>query len=131
MKKEITTRTDIEFLVNAFYTKAKKDEIIGHFFTEVVNISWETHIPKIVNFWEAVLLDNPVYRGNPMTAHIELDQKSKLNPEHFEQWKKLFGETLDEHFVGENVDKAKTRADIMGNLMMYKIERSRADFFIQ
>ena len=131
MKKEITTRADIEFLVDAFYTKVKKDKIIGHFFSEVINLSWEVHIPIMVNFWESVLLDNSVYKGNPMLAHIELDKKSPLNPEHFEQWRKLFGETLDEHFKGENVEKAKTRADLMGNLMMYKIEKSREDYFIQ
>ena len=40
MKKDIKNRTDIKLLVDTFYYKVKTDKLIGHFFTEVVQIHW-------------------------------------------------------------------------------------------
>ena len=62
MKPDITNRTDIEKLIILFYEKVKKDTVIGFIFTDVVPINWEHHIPLIVDFWETILLDNPVYK---------------------------------------------------------------------
>lgn len=131
MKREIETREDVEFLVDSFYTKVKKDELIGHFFTEVVELSWEKHIPVMINFWSTILLGDMSYKGNPMLPHIALDKKSQLNPIHFERWHQLFHKTLDENFKGKKVEKAKKRAQLMGDLMIFKIEQSRDKHFIQ
>lgn len=131
MKRLIKGREDIEFLVDEFYRKVKKDEIIGYIFNEVINFSWDVHIPIMVSFWESILLDKATYKGNVMMQHIELNKKSPLKPEHFEQWKKLFFETLDENFEGEKVEEAKKRADSMAALMMYKIDQSSNRNFIQ
>lgn len=131
MKRLIKGREDIEFLVDEFYRKVKKDEIIGYIFNEVINFSWDVHIPIMVNFWDSILFDKGTYKGNVMMQHIELNKKSPLKPEHFEQWKKLFFETLDENFEGEKVEEAKKRADSMAALMMYKIDQSSSRNFIQ
>lgn len=84
--KDITTRADIEKLIVAFYDKVKVDAVIGYIFTEVVKIDWPHHIPIIVNFWEAILLDNPVYTKNAMEVHYTLNEKEPLTPEHFKKW---------------------------------------------
>ena len=57
MKKDIENRQDIELLLNRFYEKVFKDDLIGRFFTEVVPLNLETHLPIIADFWESVLLD--------------------------------------------------------------------------
>lgn len=131
MKKEITSRADIELLVDEFYKKVVKDEIIGSFFTEVVELDWDQHIPIMYRFWETMLLDNMIYKGNPMLVHIDLHKKSPLTKAHFDRWKALFFATLDEHFTGERVDEAKRRAENMASLMLYKIEQSENPNFIQ
>jgi truncated hemoglobin YjbI len=52
MKKQIQSREDIEFLVDAFYKKVLKNTLIGHFFTEVAQFGLEQHMPVMYSFWE-------------------------------------------------------------------------------
>ena len=130
MKKELTDRADIEHLVDEFYKKVLQDGLIGHFFTQVVQISWEKHMPVMYQFWESVLLGQASYRGNAMLPHLSLNRKSPLRPEHFERWQKLWHETLDEHFTGEKVAEAKRKAEQMALLMQFKIEKSGEEGFI-
>ncbi len=126
MKTDIINREDIIKLIDAFYIKVKKDKEIGHFFTEVIPIDWGHHMPVIYDFWESVLLDNPIYKGNPMEKHIALDGKSRMEKEHFDQWIRLFTETVDEQFTGEKAELAKNRAHQIRSLMAYKVQQSRS-----
>jgi hemoglobin len=48
---DITTRQDIELLVDKFYGQVIEDDIIGEFFTGVVKLDWTVHIPIMYNFW--------------------------------------------------------------------------------
>lgn len=130
-KQDIQNRADIEILVDSFYKKVLQNEIIGHFFTEVVEISWERHIPVMYSFWESVLLGIAGYKGNPVLKHIALHQKEKLTQTHFGEWKRLFFETLDELFEGEKVEEAKKKVEMMEQLMLYKIKASEGRFFVQ
>ncbi|RYE23428.1 MAG: group III truncated hemoglobin [Sphingobacteriales bacterium] len=129
--KEIDDRADIQLLVESFYERVKRDELIGHIFNNAHNFSWDTHIPVMVNFWETILLDTGRYHGNPMLTHIELNKREPLLSPHFERWIKLFSEMLDEHFTGSRVEEAKKRADSMALLMQYKIGQSSKPGFIQ
>ena len=129
--QDIQTKSDIEVLVNAFYEKALTDESIGHFFTKVVQLSFEEHLPTIYSFWDSVLFGTMTYRGNPMLKHIALHQKQALDKVHFDRWLQLFFETVDEHFQGEKADEAKQKATNMANLMLFKIGQSGSQYFIQ
>ena len=120
-KFDISTRADIVNLVHAFYEKAIIDEVIGVFFTEVVVLDFDTHLPKIINFWTAMLLDDHSYKGNPMIKHIELSRKKSLNTDHFERWISLWDNTIDHFHEGPLASEAKTRASQIGGLMMHKI----------
>jgi hemoglobin len=122
---DITHRKDLELLIDAFYKKALKDELIQHFFTEVVQLDWEQHIPLIVDFWESSLLGTGNYKGNPMSAHLQLDRKSPLEPAHFDRWLKLWEETVNENFDGETANLAISRAQQIAQLMQFKIEQER------
>lgn len=125
MKKDIETRADIEQLTIAFYEKVKLDATIGFIFTEVVPINWEHHIPVIVDFWESILLDNPVYKKNAMEVHYELNKKVPLQKEHFESWLRLFTSTVDELFEGKVAKEAKIRAGSIAGLMLFKMSSAR------
>jgi len=130
-KRVISDKRDIEFLVDAFYLKVKADGLIGPIFNDEFNFKWETHIAVMVSFWETMLLDEVTYKGNPMLSHIELNKRVPLKPEHFERWKQLFFETLDENFEGKRVDEAKRRVLAMEGLMQIKIAQSLNKGFIQ
>jgi hemoglobin len=122
-KPDITTRPDIENLMTSFYEKVKTDPVIGFFFTEVVKMDWPHHIPLIVDFWETILLDNPVYTKNAMEVHYALNRKSPLQKEHFDRWIQLFTETVDELYEGKTANLAKTRAKSIASLMQFKMNK--------
>lgn len=131
MRKDIKNRDDIRLLVERFYEKVKTDDLIGDIFNNELFFRWDKHIPIMIDFWETVLLGAAAYRGNTMRVHIELNKKHPLKPEHFIRWKKLFFETLDEHFAGQKVEEAKKRVELMETLMQTKIAQSNDPNFIQ
>lgn len=121
--KDIQQREDIELLVDEFYKLVIKDEVIGHFFTRVVELDWDLHIPIMYDFWETSLLGNMKYRGNPMTKHIELSRKETLKEEHFNRWLELWEKTIRKHFDGEKAETAIQRGRQIAGLMKLKIEQ--------
>ncbi|MGX9986398.1 group III truncated hemoglobin [Chryseobacterium sp. POL2] len=124
--KNLESRTDIEELVNKFYDKVIKDDIIGFFFTDIAQIDLQKHLPKMYNFWESILLGNSVYEGNPMRVHFPLNQVVALEQHHFERWLELWQDTLEQNFEGENVDTAILRAQNIARIMSYKMKIARS-----
>ncbi|MDP4263409.1 MAG: group III truncated hemoglobin [Bacteroidota bacterium] len=121
MKKDISTREDIELLVRTFYEKVKTDPVIGHIFTTVVKVNWAKHLPVMFDFWENTLFYTGTYSGNPMISHQRLHNLFPLNEEHFNRWVLLFTTTVDELFEGEKALLAKQRALSISTVMRIKI----------
>lgn len=131
MKPDIACTKDIEQLIDLFYTKVKEDEVIGYFFTKVIPLNWDTHIPIMVRFWDTVLLGAKSYQGNPMLKHLHINNQEPLLQAHFTRWRLLWEATINEHFEGPVANEAMRRAAIMEELMLYKIGQSNSSFFIQ
>jgi len=125
MKADISSRADIEQMVLLFYEKVKADNTIGFIFTEVVPMNWEKHIPVIVDFWETILLDNPVYTKNAMEVHYDLNNKIAIRKSHFDSWVHLFTTTVDDLFEGKIAELAKTRARSIAAVMLFKMESGK------
>ena len=121
-KRDIENRADLERMLGAFYKKVFKDDLISHFFIEVVPLNLETHIPVIADFWESVLLDGRGYRKNVMEIHLKISEKSKIEKEHLDRWVKIFSETVDELFEGAKASLAKQRAASIATMMHIKID---------
>jgi hemoglobin len=119
--KDIQNKQDIELLVDEFYKKVVADPIIGRFFTEVVHLSWDIHIPIMVSFWETILLGKMSYKGNPMIKHIELNKLMPMEPTHFERWISLWSATINENFMGSKATEAIARAKAIAGLIQNKI----------
>lgn len=124
MKKDITTRQDIEQLVNIFYEKVARDAIIGPIFNDVVKVNWDRHLPLLYSFWETQLLDGKTYAGNAMQIHTDLNARHPLMQYHFDGWVRLFVETVDELFAGTKAEEAKTRGSQIAQLMHHKMRES-------
>ena len=120
-KKDIENRADLVIMLEAFYKKAFKDDLISHFFLEVVPLNLETHIPMITDFWESVLFDGRGYRKNVMEIHLDISKKSKIEKAHLDRWVKIFSETVDEMFEGTKASLAKQRAMSIATMMNIKI----------
>lgn len=121
-KRDIETRADIEIFIQSFYKKVIVDETVGIIFTKIVLINWEHHIPLIVDFWETILLDNPVYKKNAMAVHFDINKIFPLQKKHFDAWLYLFNTTLDEMFEGTKTTLAKKRAEGIAQMMLLKMD---------
>lgn len=117
---DIEMREDIIRLLEMFYKKATIDPVIGYYFTEVVPLDMEVHIPVIADFWETVLFGRAVYKGNVLDIHKHIHQLSAFREEHFVRWVSLFKETIDEMFRGDRAELAKQRADSIATIMKIK-----------
>lgn len=123
-KRDINTREDLIVLLKAFYQKVFRDELIGHFFTDIMHVNMETHLPRITDFWETVLLNGNAYRQNAIVPHLHINSLSPMQEQHFKRWLHLFGETIDELYVGEVTETAKQRALSIATVMRIKIADS-------
>ena len=126
MLPDITSRADVENLVNTFYDKVRDDPTIGIIFNEIANVNWDTHLPKMYDFWEGILFGSGNYRGRPMPPHFKLNETHPFQPEYFDDWLALFYETVDELFEGEKAAEAKMRAMNIAAVMEHRINQINA-----
>ena len=124
MKKDIESWDDLETVLTAFYEKAFQDDLIGHFFTEVVPLDLETHIPIIADFWESIVFNTHGYRKNVMGVHQHIHQLATIKKEHLDRWVKIFTGTIDELFIGEKSTLMKQRAVSIATLMDIKLNHN-------
>lgn len=121
LKKDINTRDDIIVLVNTFYNHVKRDKAIGPFFTEVIKVNWNSHLPKMYDFWENVIFKTGSYKGNTFKVHQNLHNEQPLNHDHFNHWLLLFEVTVNELYKGTNADFAKQQANQLATIMTSKL----------
>lgn len=129
-KKDINTREDVYLLVSSFYTKVRKDDLLGPIFNTAIK-DWDEHLDRLTTFWETSLFMTrkleQKYIGNPMEAHVKVDKDNNhsITELHFGVWLNLWYQTIDELFVGEYADVAKRRARKMGTFLHLKIFEER------
>lgn len=126
IKGDIENRTDLEKLLEAFYKKVFGDDLIRHYFTEVVPLNLKTHMPVIASFGNPFLLDGKAHRKNVIKIHLNAGEKSKVKKEHLDRRVKMFFETIDDLFEGAKASLAKQRADSIATMMNIK-SRGKAD----
>lgn len=125
--RDIETKEDITFLMDAFYTKMLDDEVVGYIFTEVTQLDLEKHLPSLTNFWENMLLTQNEYKKNVMDIHIQLNAKEKLLPLHFSRWLELLTETVKSNFKGDKAERMLNSARNIADLMQYKLTQIKVD----
>jgi len=105
-KTDIRDKEDIRKLVYSFYDKVREDDRLGYIFNDVAEVDWETHLPKMVEFWSKMLFQTQDYHGRPFRKHLPLPIKKK----DFTIWFGLFRETVNEYFKGEKAEFTKNLA---------------------
>lgn len=128
LKPEITHRKDISHLVRSFYGKVRVHKELGPIFNGIVE-DWETHLEKLTDFWEMVILNTGPGAGkfNPVKTHKEVDQTTgyQIHQALFGHWLELWFSTLDENFQGANADFAKEHARKMAHILFFRIMEGR------
>ncbi|MFP2997969.1 group III truncated hemoglobin [Spongiivirga sp. MCCC 1A20706] len=108
---------DIELMVNRFYSAVREDTMLGPIFNSIIQDKWDTHLDKMVRFWQTILLQEYTYKGSPFAPH----RKLPIEANHFEQWLGHFNNCIDQHFKGPKADEAKLRAEKMAQMFQYKL----------
>jgi hemoglobin len=90
-ERPVITEEAIAILVDRFYAKVRRDPLIGPVFMTAIS-DWDAHLATLRDFWSSVMLTSGRYKGNPMAAHL----RQPIEPEFFDRWLVLFGETADE-----------------------------------
>ncbi len=120
LDKEVTKK-NLNKLVLGFYTRVLKDDLIGPIFIDILGKDlkeqkWKAHIELLTNFWASLALGEKEYKSSPFAPHIEF--KERLSVKAFEQWLKLFNETLNSIYhpqiANQFLAKSKT---IAGNFI--------------
>lgn len=122
MKTDIRDLTDIKLLVDEFYKKVRKDQLLAPVFALRITGDWQPHLETMYRFWNAALFGVREYVGNPFARHAALP----IDAPHFEQWISLFYETIGSHFEGPVADEAKRRAMIMAHTFYDRISTGRS-----
>lgn len=118
---DITGRDDLIVIVDAFYTKVRRDPRLAPVFDDIAQVDWESHLPKLYDFWDTVLFRAGTFRGNPMAAHANLVARAGIDWPLFERWLELFRETVHEHYQGDRAGHLIRCAEDMAKVIHGKI----------
>lgn len=129
-KRTLESPEDIRFLVDSFYDKVQADDLIGPVFTDVAQVDWGKHLPKMYAFWENIILGNNAYQGHPFRPHLIVNRQHTLTLDHFERWLQLFTATLTEHFEGAKADEVRMRATQIALVWSNKLEYINNDSYM-
>ncbi|HEY0833939.1 MAG TPA: group III truncated hemoglobin [Azospirillum sp.] len=105
---EPVTEAMVTELVHRFYDRARRDPLLGPVFETAVR-NWDGHLAEIETFWSSHLRGTGGYKGSPFMAHVGL----KLEPESFDRWLALFGETAREVLPAPAAERALAKANHM------------------
>lgn len=127
MASDISSNEDVYDLVKTFYAKVRAHEELGPIFNDVV-LDWDKHILEISKFWRNTLFGQFEYKGNPMRAHIQVDEgaKTPIEQRHFGHWLELWFATIDDMFEGDKAHRAKEHARNMAHILFMRIVEARS-----
>lgn len=126
MLKDIQSREDIMLLMSKFYTQVRTHETLGPIFNPIIQ-NWDEHLEHIGDFWEGMIFQKAIFKGNPMKAHIEADKyhNHSITQLHFHEWLTLWHSTVDSLFEGENAELVKNRARNIASHLNIKITMAK------
>lgn len=127
MKKYTEIKEEnIKILVDNFYQRVGKDELLSPVFNKVIK-DWPPHLNKMYDFWSSVMLQTKKYKGNPLIKHQNLMPFDKSL---FDRWLSLFAQTARELFEEDQallfIDKSENIARSL-KYMLYEYYTERVE----
>lgn len=105
-------------ITESFYAKATTDVLIGFQFRVIED--FDTHIPRIADFWQLQLTGKLDHRESLPFKLIPLHKQMNLTTGMVDRWVVLFYQTLDHFFKEQKItqddkDLWKKKVDIFKN----------------
>jgi hemoglobin len=104
------TEASIRRMVDTFYDSVRKDDMLGPVFENALHGQWESHMPRMYDFWSTVLLGSGRFQGNVFGKHMALPGITK---EHFVRWLGLFNATITQMY---DEDTAQPILEVAGRI---------------
>jgi hemoglobin len=123
-RADLACREDVAALLNDFYGRAFRDELLGPVFVDVAHMDLAAHLPVVCDFWETVLFHTGSYRRNALHPHQRLHARAHLGPAHFDRWLALWYATVDDRYTGPKAELAKVQATRIAGAMSRRITGS-------
>ena len=99
---------DIGRLVDRFYERVRRDDVLGRLFNNAVQ-DWPEHLETLRAFWSSVMLTSGRYKGSPMAAHLR--HRGAIRPEMFDRWLDLWRETASATLAGPDAAAVVAKAE--------------------
>ncbi len=124
--KDISDQTDIVLLIDSFYEKVLQHDELSYFFKHAIG-NWTVHKQAFVKYWSKQVLFEDSYEGSPLHAHIAVDQMydKSFAEEHFNEWARIWVETVSELFDGQKAELAKESGKNMARNIYLKMFLNR------
>ena len=119
--RDLDSRAAIHDLVVRFYREIVFDELLEPVFSEVAEVDWSLHLPKLTDYWCRVLLGDPGYDGYILAAHRRVHDIEPLTIDMFDRWYCLWSETIDLGWSGPVAETAKRHASRIGSVLARQI----------
>lgn len=117
----LLTRTDIVRLVDTFYARVRKDEILNPIFSDIAQVDWESHLPRMYDFWDSILNQTGAFKGNPLAKHAALVPVADMSLATFHRWIEIFQQTLDDLFEESVAKRVGATAEDMAHVIYSRI----------
>lgn len=101
------TEDALKALVDRFYRKVRRDDLIGPVFNRAID-DWPEHLQKLQAFWSSVMLTSGRYKGRPLPAHVK--HSDSISSASFERWLAIWRETTDEMLDPESAAALQEKA---------------------
>jgi hemoglobin len=118
---DLDRRSEVHDLVVAFYREVVFDDLLAPVFGEVAEVDWADHIPKLIDYWCRVLLDEPGYDGAVLAAHRHVHALDPLRVEHFDRWYAVWVASIDARWAGPVAERAKRHAARIGGSLARRL----------
>ncbi len=124
-KSDLEAGAPVQALVDTFYAQARQDAALGPVFNAIIGEDWSQHLPVMYAFWDSVVFGLGGYKGQAVAKHIDIDRQIPLEAAHFERWIALWTATVDGMYAGPNAELAKSKANMMLQLIKFKVNYAR------
>ena len=118
MKNDIQSTDDIKLMVNTFYQRIQKNEVLGPIFEDRIKGRWEQHLEKMYRFWQTILFNEHTYKGAPFPPHATMP----IDESHFKIWVQNWTTTVDDFFAGPIAEEAKKRGKLIAAIFNSKLD---------
>jgi hemoglobin len=121
-KKPLQSAEDVSLLIDTFYQKVLEHPELSYYFSEAI-LNWPFHKERFMLYWTRQILFTDTYEGTPLHQHVAVDQKFErgFNKGHFDEWARLWMETVDELFDGPKAELAKESGTNMAKNIYHKM----------